>query len=176
MIARHMQVAGRLVAGLLVVLCLARCAATDQSADGASSGASTGVLTLQMRITGEDNLAVVYRVTERGVFEFSGGQDAHLDRVTWSTQLTSTEIEQLNRAIADNRWYTQPPEDGERGDSADRAQTIDVRGRGPSGRLRFVIHGVHDRVEPVRLLLQAIADRRLALDLETLPQAGDEAR
>jgi hypothetical protein len=126
-----------------------------------------------MRIIGDDNYAVVYRVTERALFEFAGGRDALSDQVTWSTQLTEADVAALNEVIESNRWYTHQPSGGETQPGAP-VRTISVSGRGPGGGLHMYVRGMHDRMEPVRAFLESIANRRLARDLDSLPRAGDK--
>jgi hypothetical protein len=92
--------------------------------------------------------------------------NARFERVAWSTQLNAEEMQGLQDLVLAQGWLETGLSSTKTPPNA-RCQ-IDLRLADES--LQKTIKGQHPRIEPVRLALRDIANRRLKPDLERQPR------
>jgi hypothetical protein len=161
------------VAGALIVLAvlaaLSGCVADARGPEPSALGEVISDVSLTLYVRDASGAEEYYEVKRDGAFAFGGGMNARFQRTTWTTQLTAQE-KALRDLMVDNGWFSKavrstktPP---------DARYTIDAKSS--AGRLHKRIEGENDRVEPVRLWLRDIANRRLEIDLERQPRPSSE--
>lgn len=124
---------------------------------------------MKMSITGKDNLAAIYRVEQDGSIHFGGGQDAQLNKTSWTGQLTKQDVEQLRALLTEHGWFSAEPASSST--DADRKYRIDLRW--PGGHRSFKVTGKGSMIAPIEDLLAKIANRRHDVFLESLPKATE---
>lgn len=139
------------------------------SASVARADSPTGGISLEMLITGKDNLAALYRVEQDGSIHFGGGQDAQFNRTSWTGQLTRQEIEQLRASLHEHGWFTAEPTSSSI--DADRKYHIELRW--PGGHRNFKVTGKGSKIAAIEDILVKIANRRHDVFLESLPKATE---
>lgn len=156
---------------LLWTVLLAGCEAAKPP-PALSSGKPISDLSLTLSLRDATGAEEYYTLARDGTFGFGGGLDARFQRVTWTTQLTADEMQRLREQITQQGWFdqglsatNQPP---------DARYQIDAHCGKQS--LRKTIKGVNDHIEPVRLVLRDIANRRLHMDLERQPKPSLQQR
>lgn len=150
---------------VLVLTIIAGCSSTTSS----KAKSITGGISLEMSIKGKGNLAALYRVEKDGSIHFGGGQDAQLNKTTWTGQLTKLEVEQLRATLDEHGWFTAEPDSSSV--DADRKYRIDLRW--PGGHRSFKVTGKGSMIAPIEYLLVKIANRRHDVFLESLPKASE---
>lgn len=157
----------------LVLVCFTILALAGNSGCSTTSAAKanspTGGISLQMSIKGKDNLAALYRVEQDGSIHFGGGQDAQLNKTSWTGQLTQQDVEQLRASLDEHGWFTAEPASSSI--DADRKYRIDLRW--PGGNRNFKVTGKGLMIAPIEDLLVKFANRRHDLFLESLPKASE---
>lgn len=139
------------------------------STDAAEANSPTGGISLEMSITGKDNLAAIYRVEQDGSIHFGGGMDARINKTSWTGQLTEQDIEHLRASLDEHGWFTQDPASSSI--DSDRKYRIDLRW--PGGHRSFKVTGKGPKIAQIEDLLAKIANRRHDVFLESLPKATE---
>ena len=139
------------------------------STSAAKADSPTGGISLEMSITGRDNFAANYRVDQDGFLHFGGGQDAQLNRTSWTGQLTEQDIMQLIALLNKHGWFTELPYSLNM--ETDRKYSVKLQW--PGGRKSFKVQGRSLYVAPIEDLLAKIANRRHDVFLESLPKATE---
>lgn len=132
----------------------------------ANANSPTGGISLEMSITGKDNLAVNYRVDQDGSLHFGGGLDAQINKTSWTGQLSSQEVKQLVALLNEHGWFKQEPDSSSI--DADRKYSIDLRW--PDGHRSFDVTGKGSGIAPIEELLARVTNRRHDEFLESLPK------
>ena len=168
MIESHSFNLSRLVLVCFTILALpANSGCSSTSATRANS--PTGGLSVEMSITGKDNFAALYRVERDGTIHFGGGQDAQLNKTSWTGQFTNEDVEQLRALLNEHGWFDETPTSS--AIDADRKYRIDLRW--PGGHRSFKVTGKSSMIAPIEDLLVEIANRRHEVFLESLPKASE---
>lgn len=154
-----------LLVAVLATSGLGGCAATPTARVNATGGVRLSMLMVDAR----GGAAARYEVRQDGTLGFSGGLDAHFDRITWTGPMTDEEIEVLLDLMEEHQWFERSP----LGSSEPEGLTYRIDLSGPEGRKRFRISGRAETVTAVESLLDRIARRRFEPILDTLPKSGD---
>ena len=156
---------------LCALVCLA-CCEQSKPPPAFSSGTPISDLSLTLSLRDGSGAEEYYTLERDGTFGFGGGMDARFDRTSWTTQLNAEEMQGLRDLILEQGWLKgaltsskQPP---------NARYRIEMR-LGQQSLLKS-IKGENEHVEPVRLALRDIANRRLKPDLERLPKPNLEQR
>ncbi len=156
-------------AGLLLVLC----GCSGGGGTGAVGGRSpTGGFKLELRVHGEANLAVLYRVSEDGTIGYGGGADARNRTITWTGQMTPGEIDELRALLQKHGWFRGAPRST--GEPRKRVSRIKLSHDGR--RHSYKVRGRSPDITPVEELLDRVARRRFERFLESLPKAPTRPR
>ena len=153
---------------IVVVIVLSVCLGCS-STSATKANSPTGGLSLKMSITGKGNLAALYLVEQDGSIHFGGGQDAQLNKTSWTEQLTKQDVEQLRALLNEHGWFTAEPVSSSV--DADRKYRIELRW--PGGHRSFKVTGKGSMIAPIEDLLAKIANRRHEVFLESLPKASE---
>jgi hypothetical protein len=122
-------------------------------------------------VSGEKNLALLYRVDDGGTLRFGGGADARLGRTSWSGAMSPQEIHELQSLLERCGWFEREP----RTSGEPRTLRTRIAIRWPGGSRRYTLRGSSPDVEPVVAWLDRLARRRFDEVLRALqPQAPGE--
>lgn len=168
MIDSHSSNLSRLVLVCFTILALATNSGCS-STTAVKADSPTGGISLEMSITGKGNLAALYQVEQDGSIHFGGGQDAQLNKTSWTGQLTKQDVEQLRFLLTEHGWFTAEPAASSL--DADRKYRIELRW--PDGNRSFKVTGKGSMIAPIEDLLAKITNRRHDLFLESLPKATE---
>ena len=116
-----------------------------------------------------------YEIDREGVFGTSGGVDAEIGQVTWSTPLDPAEFERLLDPMSETSWWTRLDreiEDATPDASTDPPRTL-VRFVGPLFDRERTFRGEIALVDPLLALLRELAMGRFEETLDALPRAGE---
>ncbi len=132
----------------------------------------TGGIKLELRVHGEANLAVLYRVSEDGTIGYGGGADARNRTITWTGQMTPGEIDELRALLQKHGWFRGAPRST--GEPRKRVSRIKLSHDGR--RHSYKVRGRSPDITPVEELLDRVARRRFERFLESLPKAPTRPR
>jgi len=116
-----------------------------------------------------------YEIDREGVFGTSGGVDAEIGQVTWSTPLDAAELERLLDPLSETSWWTRLDRDIENATpdaSADSPRTR-IRFLGPLFDRERTFRGDIALVAPLLARLRELAMGRFEETLDALPRAGE---
>lgn len=117
-----------------------------------------------------------YEVERDGTLRFGGGMDARLERTSWSGSMSPEEIATLERLLRLHGWYERrPASTNVPQDQVYRVKLSAPQVKGLANRTSFRLKGESPDVQPVRELLERLALRRLAPQLQRLPQPSGAA-
>jgi hypothetical protein len=151
-------------------LSLAGCVANERGPDSPKLGTVISDVSLTLDLRDASGAEEFYTVNRDGAFGFGGGMDARFERVTWNTELTAEEMQTLRDLIVSNGWFSNSLHSTKQPKEA----RYSIEAKSSDGSVHKRIEGENDRVEPVRLWLRDVANRRLQIDLERQPRASVE--
>jgi len=127
----------------------------------------TGGLSVDVRVTGEGNLAVRYVVATDGTIGFAGGHRAQVGgSLSWQGELSDEEISALQELLERDGWWARQPT----GSAESPARRTRIKLGNDSSRLTYTVRGVDPTVERLVEALDRIARQRLDPILESLPK------
>lgn len=116
-----------------------------------------------------------YEIDREGVFGCSGGIDAEVRQVTWSTALDASDLARLLDPPARVSWWDRL--DGEidaaSSDPAANPSRTLIRFVGPGVERERRVRGPAASIEPLLARMREIAMGRFAQTLDALPRAGE---
>ncbi len=161
------------VAGVAVIIVLlAGCLANERGPDSPKLGKVISDVTLTLSVRDASGAEEFYAVKRDGEFGFGGGMDARFERITWTTQLTPAVMQTLRDLMVSNGWFNKDLHSTKQPKEA----RFEVEAKCEEGTLHKRIEGENDRIDPVRVWLRDIANRRLEVDLERQPKARIQQR
>lgn len=163
--------AGQIRFGLFLVLVtvLSTCGLGGCAAISSPRVDRTGGVTFCLiMIDAKGGSAARYEVWQDGTLGFSGGMDAHYDRVTWTGLMTDAEITGLLDLIETHQWFDRSP----LGSGEPEGLTYRIELSGPTGHKRYRVSGRAESIKAVESLLDSIARRRFDSIMDTLPKSG----
>lgn len=128
-----------------------------------------GVAFCLIMIDSKGGSAARYEVQPDGTLGFSGGLDAHFNRVTWTGVMTDAEIARLLELIETYQWFDRSP----LGSGEPEGLTYRIELSGPSGHKRYRVKGRAESITEVESFLDPIARRRFDPIMEALPKPGE---
>ncbi len=111
---------------------------------------------------------VLYRVRQDGMFEFAGGLDARLGKISWTGTMTDEEIVRVHELLHEMNWFHSAPESSHQPPELKYSIQCD----GSWGRIRLKVEGENSRVRPMQDFLAGISERRLEEFMKGLPKPG----
>ena len=109
-----------------------------------------------------------YRVEHDGTLRFAGGLKAVSKEYVWSGSMTDEDVQAFLDLLEVGGWRDREPTST--GVPADLIHQIALNW--PNGRARYEVKGTSDSIAAMHALLDGIAGRRLAVELDRLPQAS----
>lgn len=154
---------------------LSGCAAISRD-DRSPTGGRT--LSIQHWTPAERKIAF-YEIDREGVFGTSGGVDAEIGQVTWSTALDQTDLDRLLDPPTAPEWWdaldreiaaASSDDGGSEGDTTTRTR---IRFVGPTLDRERSFRGTAASVEPLLARMRELAMGRFTETLDALPRAGE---
>ncbi len=159
------------VAVAAMTTCLAGCAGLARDDRTPTGGRS---LSVRSWAPAERRIAY-YEIDREGIFGTSGGVDAEIGEVTWSTPLEPAEFEWLLDPLSEASWWAQLDREIENAPpdaSTDPPRTL-VRFVGPLFDRERTFRGEIASIAPLLARLREIAMGRFEETLDALPRAGE---
>ena len=161
---------GYVSVALAILVVVAGCVTDSHGPEANGLGEVISDVSLTLYVRDGSGAEEYYEVKRDGAFGFGGGMNARFQRTTWTTSLTAQEMQALRDLMVSNGWFTKAV----KSTKLPKEARYDIDARSSQGTLRKRIEGENDHVEPVRLWLRDVANRRLEIDLERQPRPSAE--